>query len=403
MTKKSGLKKKHTRPRILFFTFNVDYMNPTRQQIKKAIKNSCDVVLFGPGHASWEEIGAGPTAFVERHGPFDMVIGDENSLIPPPSTKEELPNRSFLNHACRFDRSLIWKGAEYYQFLKTYKGKRVISLMQSDFYNFPPEQIERIEETGDYYMLWGEEMILSKGEANHEMLVKNGMNEHIYHAWTDRYLDFLRRNSERIISTPMLVDMHEFCDRRLEQRSYDWSVLGANYDAREKARSSLDNAGIGRAGKLIPYLYFASGRIGINVYAHHWSLDLFSKIFRRTLQKSRFSFTCGSVTKYAVRKFFEIPASGCVLVSDGCQGFSNLGFEHKRNALLCDPDDILDVHEWLKSDLDRAQEIADCGRTLIEQLHSVPARGQQLAEAFQRIHDGRFNGSYWKDGCLEYN
>ncbi len=390
------------RPRILFLTFDVDYMSPTRQQIKKALVSGCDVVLFGPGHSSWEDVAAGPASFVERHGPFDIVMGDENALIPPPKSECELPDRSFLNHACSFDRSLIWKGAEYYEFLRAYDGTRVISLMQSDFYNFPPEQIEWLEQNGDYFMLFGEELVLPKGAADRSMMLPGLVNEKIFNAWTDRYLEFLRRNKERIISTPHVVDLYEFFDRRLIRRPFEWSVLGASYDSRRIARQKLDAAKIRRSGKLLHLLVAGSEHTPMNIYAHRWSINFSNQAFRRALRQSRYSFTCGSVTRYGIRKFYEIPANGCVLVTDPCQGFGALGFVHEKNALICDPRDILDVHAWLEADIERAQTIADEGRTLVYERHSVPARAKQFQEVFDRIFDGSFRGSYWKDGGIVF-
>lgn len=393
----------HSRPRVLFLTFDVDYINPTRQLIKKAIAEGCDVVLFGPGHSTWEEVESGPFAFEERNGPFDIVVGDEFALIPPPKSAAELPTRSFLNYACRFDRSLIWKGAEYYEFLRQYQGKRVLTLMQSDFYNFPAHMIDRIEQNGDYFMLWGEELVLSRLEADTQSILPGLLNEKVYGRWTDRFLEFVRQNSNRILSTPAVVDLHEFCDTRLVARPSDWSVLGASYDARRVARANLDQNGISRNGKLLHYLMAGSERTPINIFAHYWGIDFFNWAFRKALKRSRYSYTCGSIAKYCIRKFFEIPASGCVLVADPCQGFDELGFVNENTAIACDAKDIHDAHAWLKANPDRAQEIADRGRELTLNQHSVPARARQFDESFQRIHDGTFKGSYWKSGSLAFH
>ncbi len=230
----------------------------------------------------------------------------------------------------------------------------------------------------------------------------NGQNEKIYNTWTNNYFDFLQRNADRIISIPMLVDIHEFYDRELSKRPYDWSVLGSNYDAREIVKNILDINKIKQSGKIIPYAHAFAKYMGVNIYAHYWTLSIFNSLFHQALKNSRFSFTCGSVLKYPVRKFFEIPASGNVLVTDGCMGFKNLGFEDKKNALICKPDEILDAHDWLLRKPERAQAIAHNGQKLVFNMHSVSARGQQLDEIFKLIYSGVYKGNYWSNGKIMF-
>src|SRR5262249_23140754 len=102
-------------------------------------------------------------------------------------------------------------------------------------------------------------------------------------------------------------------------------------------------------------------------------------------------------------KMMEIPASGAVLVVDPPVGFGALGFEDRVSAVVCRPNEIIDVHRWLASDVDRAQAISDAGRKIVVERHSVAARGRQLATAIDLIMNGRFAGSRWSDGelCLE--
>ena len=76
--------------------------------------------------------------------------------------------------------------------------------------------------------------------------------------------------------------------------------------------------------------------------------------------------------------------------------------EHVLYALMFFdvPRDILETHEWLFKEPERAQSIAEKGLELIMRAHSVSARGRQLCESFNRIMTGRFYGAYWSGGKL---
>lgn len=99
-----------------------------------------------------------------------------------------------------------------------------------------------------------------------------------------------------------------------------------------------------------------------------------------------------------IRKFFEIPAAGTVLVCRPFFGFSALGFEDGVNCVVCEPERIADAHQTLVYDLAAAQRIADAGRKLIFDRHSLSARSRDLADIFAAISEKRFFGSRWTGG-----
>ena len=57
-----------------------------------------------------------------------------------------------------------------------------------------------------------------------------------------------------------------------------------------------------------------------------------------------------------IRKFFEIPAAGSVLVCQPFAGFNNAGFVDRENCVICEPAEIVEAHHWLTEDLDRARK-----------------------------------------------
>ncbi|RPJ19673.1 MAG: glycosyltransferase family 1 protein [Desulfobacteraceae bacterium] len=390
--------------RILYLSFDLTFINPTQQFFRRVLNGAGDLTLFGPGFVSADEVDAGPEAFAQRKGPFDIVIGDEFSMLRPGEVPEEKKHlHTFRYYACRFDELLIHKGTDYFAFLKKHKGPRFLSLLQSDYYNFKDEHIEKMEEIADYYIAWGSELLMSKAAASFSSQQLEGMNGKIYDNWNDRYRNYINRHSDRILSTPHFVADDEFSELPLNHRAYDWSVLGADYQSRLTAKKLLEEAGISRSGTYLPYLFSAAQKLHFHLYNKFWAIRMINVLFGHALRTSRYSFTCGSLLRYPIRKFFEIPAAGCVLVTDGCNGFESLGFQDRKNAVVCPPEHILETHEWLTRNPDQAQAIATAGRELVKNTHSVSARGRQLGESFNRMMKGKFFGTYWSGGRLHFH
>jgi len=99
-----------------------------------------------------------------------------------------------------------------------------------------------------------------------------------------------------------------------------------------------------------------------------------------------------------IRKFFEIPSAGAVLVCRPFHGFAEAGFVDGVNCILAEPNELMDVHNSLIADPDRAQNIASAGQHLVMDLHSLSARADHLAAIIDAIAEQRFAGSQWVDG-----
>ncbi len=387
-------------PTILYLTFDVGFVNPTRELLCDILRNIADVTFYGPGYMRPDELSKGIESFVAAKGPYDFILCDETA-IEDFSILDQGRDLRFRNHACRFDPSLLNMGRDYQEFLRRYDGERIVALLQSDYYNFSSQRIETLESIGDYFIAWGIEFIDSFADLDPASMIDGGVNLQAYGECNDRYLQFLEEHPEKIISCPHFVSEAEIDSNPLAARRYDWSVLGAAYDARILARESLDNAGLERGGDWINYTLSVAQKLKINLYNKYVTIKLLQWTFRRALRQSKFSFTCGSFVNWPIRKYYEIPANGCVLVCERSNGFGDLGFVDKENSVVCGGGDILDAHAWLTADLERAQSIADAGRHLVQERHSVNARGRQIASALRRIQENTFAGSRWRGGEFE--
>ncbi len=389
------------RLRVLYLGFDVAYINRTREQFVEALMGVCDLVLFGPGYVSAEVLERGVKDFHDRNGPFDAVFGDEYSLLRPGMVPEDRKHEhSFYYQACSFDPLLIHKGTEYFTFLQSYRGLRVISLLAYDYYGFTESDQSMLDEVADYFVCWGKEFLLTKTSKSVADVKGMQLNQQIYDRWTDRYLNFVSQQACRVLSTPHFIGRGEMNSRPLASRRRDWSVVGADYDSRVLARQQIDGAALTRTGKYIPYIYASAARVRFHPYNKYWAIDFLNWIFFKAMRDARYGFTCGSVMHWPIRKYFEIPGSGAVLVAERCNGWEALGFADLENAVCCEAGDILDAHRWLAQDLDRAQVIADAGYKLVRDRHTPKARGEQIVESLRRILAGHFEGSYWADGQL---
>jgi hypothetical protein len=385
------------RPSLLYLAFDVGFLNPSRALLRNVLRGATDAKFFGPGFQPRGILDRGIEAFVSANGPFDFVLADETAI----EDFDDLERRGklrFHNHACRFDRSLLGMGRDYQNYLKRCTDTRIIALLQSDYYNFPQQRIDTIEATGDYFLAWGEEFIKPRSEMRESVMIPGGINSQAFANSNDRYLHFLKRHPGRIISCPQFVSERELYRRPLSERTFDWSVLGADYDERVMARDALDHAGKKRSGDWIRYVFAAAQKLRVNLYNKYMTIALLQWAFQRALRQSRYSYTCGSFVRWPIRKYYEIPANGCVMVCDQPNGFRELGFVDGQNAVVSAGKDVLDADAWLRADPDRSQAIADAGRDLVERCHSVSARTRQIAMVLDRIRRKQFHGSRWRAG-----
>ena len=145
-------------------------------------------------------------------------------------------------------------------------------------------------------------------------------------------------------------------------------------------------------------------RLGFKVYNKLFFIKMYNFIFSRHLQNSKIVYTCGSGLNSPIRKFYEIPASGSILLCSPFYGFTALGFSAKNSCPVdVETDDIPRIIKTLLQDEVRAQEIAAAGREHIWEKHSLGARSKQLKRCLDSILCQKFAGSCWKNGEYRVN
>ena len=379
--------------RVLYVDIDARFFVPTRNLVPAALSDAADVYFFGPGYVSSSHLARGLEAYIDEHGPFDVAISNTHALFSD-IYGEPIPlavwNRAYEFSFPLNDLRLLSDIALVFERLSI---PRIGLFLESDFYNWTEREIGAVRRRTDYVMGFGP--AFSPLRKDMPSLAGEKFAGHV----TDSWASYVRDNFQRVASVLHFVAAGEACFTGLSHRPHRWSVVGIQYEARRIAGERLRQAELApvtesplrRAMGLAKRLRLIRKEPKL---AQRWlNLD-----FNLRLQQSRYAYTCGSGIDMPIRKFFEIPSAGAVLVCKPFSGFEAAGFKHGENCVVCEPEDVVEAHRWLESDPDRAQRIADAGRTLVLRQHSVTARARQFTETFAAIADGSFAGGEWIDG-----
>lgn len=387
------------RPRILVVHPRISFINPTTELWPELFAGIGPTTFFGPGYQTETTLSAGLEAFVaDRNYQFDLVVVSEQ--VTNPNGEAGSPDRvEFLVRNYGYGRreamSFLMQKASWLEFINQWSPTTLYTFFEFDPYRVYPEWVHRMEESQGYLVGWGSEFVrptIDLPNLRHETFGERA---------TDLWFELLESRRSSVLSLPAFVSDGEFCLRPLSERRKDWSVLGTAYAARREARGRireghLSSTGNFHAASVAVVDRLSGGRIG-NRYVRNWMR--FG--FRQALTNSKASFTCGSGLEYPVRKYFEIPAAGALLVSPDFPALGALGFRSGTNFVAASPEDIPSLtRDLLNSNPDHMQEIADAGQLLVREQHTLHARMKQLDFLIDSVLKGTFSGSRWIGGEL---
>jgi hypothetical protein len=132
------------RLRFLYLDFNVQYINPTRNLIPYLFHSIGETVCFGPGYSDPAILSRGLDAFIEDHGPFDCVIATEHVIFYHLIDRDKLLKAYRRNYVCRFPIDLVLGQESIHRFFLNSTGLKLITLLESDFYNFDGSRIQAV-------------------------------------------------------------------------------------------------------------------------------------------------------------------------------------------------------------------------------------------------------------------
>ena len=379
--------------KVVLLDYNVRYINPTRNYLQELLQKVCEVYPFGPGYTTEDDLAKGVQAFIDRLGGVDLVVATEHVLFWTPRISVSQYRKNYM---FSFTQGAVEYTRLMQQFYAKWKGPKISLLAESDFWNFTSGQIEKLESYGGVFAGWGSEVVSCVDELREREPGEIPRNI------TNHWLKFVERNVSNFFTFLHYVAQEEIVDTPLHQRPKGWSVLGASYLSRKIARERLSAARIpweGRSQIIVMKILSRLMRTGL--ISRSWSIDKINSGFRKGLLQCRYGYTCGAFIRGPIRKFFEIPAAGQVLVCEPFKGASDVGFFDHQNMLACDPEDILEVHQWLVKNPEEAQVMAERGLDMIRKNHSISARSYQLREVFEAVIDGTFSGGRWEQGTFK--
>ena len=368
--------------RIAYVDVNVRYLNRTREALIDALLKCGEVTLVGPGFSNGSSVAHLKTLLASP-GKVDILV-----TTPQIALAAGFGGEDYRKVALVYRRSFSYTFPDIeFDYLRQLNElvtqaavPKTLLLLESDYYNFDADRIRAFKSVADVILGFGPECWAPKSS------MRQLQKENFASKVTDCWIDFLNSNGHRVCSLYHLIGGDEFCTTPLAEREYGWSVLGVKYAARRQAIANL------RAYGVKPHVTSAKRkvveglkRLGLLRGESDFTLNLVQSDFHRKLCSSRYSYTCGSGLDMPIRKFFEIPAAGTVLVCRPFRGARQLGFVAGEHYLECEPQDILDVHRYLESNPDVAQRIAQSGQSLVRRLHSVPARAEQLRQSLEAV------------------
>jgi len=382
--------------KILYLDINIQYHNPTRNNIVLLLKNISDLYIYGLGYQSESVLNQGVEEFYKDNAPFDFIITNEHIIFGTQNISSNLATTVDAyrrNYYLQFDLSHIRDNLNdmYDFFQKKEIINRAIFLLESDYYNFQQQKIDRLKSLNAYIIGWGDSFLAPVEKL--EDLKRESFGAKANNNW----YNFVLKNPQ-IIQFPHFVNSSEYYFENLDNRKNTIQVAGTNYYHRKKVLEVISNTKYKSKPKIYPKIYSIMRKLKIKPDTHPILMRLYNTLFRNEIEQTKYIFTCGSGLEWAIRKFFEIPALGSLLLAKPFYNAENLGFIDGKNYIKTDYRDIIDKIEWLQKNPQEAQEIAKSGQDMIWKKHSLDARSKQLKKSFEKIIENRFNGTYWKYG-----
>jgi hypothetical protein len=382
--------------KLLYIDFCAKTVNLTNSLIPALLRETADVVCYGPGFVGDDELKGGIARFVEKHGGFDFHIV---TMFKFDLNEKEVGWYNRYTYPAYQGDVVRSFAADVNGFLAKSEVPRILFLTAFDTYAVGEKHSQMIANLDGYVVIWAggfskpiEELDLFSSEPFAARYRKYGITEF------GRWHDIIAEHSGKFINLGHFLAETEFAWTALDGRRDKVLVPGQTYVRRRSARQKLAKQGIlARSGRL-KYLLSAMDHVGLRPYTRSLLQSMYYQTYAESLRSTRYAYTEGSGYEHPIRKFFEIPALGTVLLCAPCAGFDRLGFRDRKNAITVDTDAIGDAVEWLRKSPTQAQEIADAGRQLIWERHSLHARAEQFARCLKSIAVGRFAGSHWQDG-----
>lgn len=390
---------------ILFIDLNIQYIGPTRNLVPSMLNNKFNVTIFGPGFTSEIVLKDGLDSFYKKNGPFDFILASEHVFFYK-NTLQDNKGKSLFDifsssYVVRFKKtSLLNFFTNTFDFLKRTKVKKIITMFETDLIYISKAQLDILLNLNCYIIGQGQQLIKPSKK------LQLNKSEKFSEFAGDNWSYFVKKNNHKIISLPYFVSENEFFYGDIQNRNKIINVPGVNYYNRKRAIKLLDKAKIKMDKKYYMLLFSFLSRLGLRPFSNPHLLKMYNNIFSESIINSKYCFSCGSTAEITLRKFFEIPALGSLLILEPFSSKNRsileaLGYVDGYNYISCPVEDIVEKIYELESNINYASEVALRGQEMISANHSSLARCNQIYESLVAIIRGDFKGTFWNKGIFE--
>lgn len=393
-------------PRVLYCDIFTESLNPTSTHTAHLIWTAFpNTQFFGPGFSSERELSLGLADWARDNGPFDLIVLGPNTGSGIFDSGNCDASSNFLTRYAAGRSSQL----RISTFLKAIPdelerleiGFRMISLLNFDYYAATKVQIDRIKDHGFHVLSANEQFVTSvtglpdfvKHEKHYQRKEKR---------INDCFRDFLIDHPEKVVTALHFVLPHEFHFCSFEERENCVAVPGIDYYKRRKAIDSIRSSSLRLVDSRHLKAYKIADKLGMRPYGRYLTLKGYQSFYTSSLRSNKYIYTSRGGFGFPVRKFFEIPAAGGLMLCDPCTGYHELGYQNQRDFVFCEPDDVVEMVKRFESlPQEEIAEIARNGQRVTWNLHSIVARGAQVRESVLTVLAGTYQCSRWMDGKFQ--
>lgn len=390
--------------KILYIDIFAESINPTAALTPLLFRTvTPNTIFYGPGLVSRTILENGLRRFIDRAGPFDVAVFGPNIPILSDDENAAVAATEYLSRfaALAPDPMLIltFLNDVLHEATDIPIRTKILSTLNFDYYACSNAQIERIH-AGSFHIVGPNRQAVCKlaelpNYAREERHFRRKSKR-----LCDAYAEFVSQYPERIVTAFHFVAETEFTFRHSEARRYKINIPGVEYVLRRRARKAIANSEFMLAPKRVFNLYRLLGKLGVEPFARYVPLNLYHAAFREGLIDSQLVYTARGGFGIPIRKFFEIPAAGALMICTPPHGFGALGFHDGEHYIEADPEALPNVVTALSHDAERVSRIAQQGQALVFDQHSLAARAHQIRSCLEALVDGTYRGADWVGGKL---
>ena len=137
--------------KVLFLDWDVRYINPTRNNLVRLLRENCKLYPFGPGYTSIEDLSKGVAFYVEKIGGVDLILASEHILFW--GTDATVSKYRHYSFGFSQDSMDLTKG------IQRFYNPKLGLLAESDFGILPSIKLKSSRNVYAYYAGWGPEVV----------------------------------------------------------------------------------------------------------------------------------------------------------------------------------------------------------------------------------------------------